>query len=172
MNRVKKTRVPGWAESLVELVMAHEGVAVPPELAWTCGPMPDGYRAKNSLGVTSGNLIAVDEGTSERDARHTLVHELAHWATESGHTVAMYAKMYELLWLFGEGDDLEYARLREHSYQPMVSEQGWARFSARVDTWRDRVNDYLERILASPIPRVVLPVLAVILGVDSMQRFD
>lgn len=164
--------IPDWAETLVDLVMTHEGMPRPPHVAWTCGPLPDGHQAMNSTGVTCGDWIAIDQGASERDARHTLLHELAHWVTDSGHTMAMYAKLYELLWLFGEPGDLEYARSREGEYQPDPAAQGWDRFSARAETWIQRAEGFVERVLSHPVRRVVFSAVGVMLGVDSLQQLE
>lgn len=166
--------IPAWAESLVELVMAHEGMPRPPLVEWTARPLPvsGGHRASNSSGMTCGNLIAVYQGASEQDARHTLFHELAHWVTESGHTQSMYAKMFELLWLFGEPGDLDYAKVRESEYQPAAAQQGWSRFSARVNQAVERAEVMVERVLSNPVSRLIMPVIGAILGVDSLQHIE
>lgn len=165
---------PAWADSLVDLVMAHEGISDPPDVTWTHGPLPKtGPRSLRSAGVTCGNAIVIDQGVSERDARHTLLHELAHWATESGHTAAMYAKLYELLWLFGEADDLDYARVREAEYQPGPAQLGWNRFLAKTQSLATRVEDLVERLAVCPIPaavRILAGAVGVALGVDSLQH--
>ena len=164
---------PAWAESLVDLVMAHEGISDPPALAWVAGPLlPTGPRSHRSAGLTCGNAIAIAHGTSEQDARHTLLHELAHWATESGHTAAMYAKLFELLWLFGEPGDLEYAKVREAEYKPGPSQHGYTRFLKRTSVLADRVEDLVERRSINPIPaiRFVSVTIGVALGVDSLQH--
>lgn len=163
-------RVPDWAESILSLVMAHEGIEVPPKLSWVDARWIGDHQGPNSSGATAGNAIAVSPGASIRDARHTLFHELAHWATDSGHTSSMYAKLFELLWLFGEPGDLEYAREREVVYQEDASMRGWMRFATQAATWTQRAETVAERVLSSPIPRGLLSVIALILGVDSLQQ--
>jgi hypothetical protein len=66
---------PAWAGSLVRAVCAEAGVEAPQVLRWR--------RASRvqSTGLTNrrSGSIAVTAGTDETDARHTLLHELAHW---------------------------------------------------------------------------------------------
>lgn len=173
MTTERQDEIPAWAEALVDLVMTHEGMSRPPVISWADRPLPaGGHRARNSSGMASGNLIAVYAGASEQDARHTLLHELSHWVTDSGHTQAMYAKLFELLWLFGEEGDLEYAKVRESEYQPAPAQMGWTRFSARVATSIQRAEVWVERVLSNPARRGILSVIGAILGVDSLQHLE
>lgn len=141
---------PDWADSMVDLVMVHEGIARPPAVVWMRGPLPGDESSRwsmHSAGAAIGDSILVDAGIDERDARHTLLHELAHWVTGTGHHSAMYSKMYELIWLFGEPGDLEYAREREAEYQPEASASGWDRFRSRIKAWASRLDDYVELLV-------------------------
>ena len=66
---------PPWARELVLDVCAEAGLAPPSVLRWRhVARMP-------ASGVTNRRLgsIAVSAGTDAVDARHTLLHELAHW---------------------------------------------------------------------------------------------
>ncbi|HLY35549.1 MAG TPA: hypothetical protein VKU35_02440 [Candidatus Limnocylindria bacterium] len=66
---------PAWARELVQAVCGEAGVAPPSVLRWR--------RLARTLasGVTHRRRgsIAVSAGTDADDARHTLLHELAHW---------------------------------------------------------------------------------------------
>jgi hypothetical protein len=66
---------PAWARELALLACAEAGVAPPDLLRWR--------RAARDFATGLTNLdrrsIAVTAGWDEADARHTLLHELAHW---------------------------------------------------------------------------------------------
>jgi hypothetical protein len=66
---------PAWARELVLVACSEAGVAPPSVLRWR--------RLARDLasGVTNRRRgsIAVSAGTDAADARHTLLHELAHW---------------------------------------------------------------------------------------------
>jgi hypothetical protein len=68
---------PAWAVELTQLVCAEAQAGLPRVLRWR--------RAARdaSTGLTNRRLgsIAVTAGDDAADARHTLLHELAHWLT-------------------------------------------------------------------------------------------
>lgn len=68
---------PAWARALVVEVCARAGVPPPSVLRWRR------VARTEASGVTNRRLgsIAVSAGTDVVDARHTLLHELAHWLT-------------------------------------------------------------------------------------------
>jgi hypothetical protein len=76
--------VPAWVHDLVRLVCDEAGLPLPDRVSWR--PQPG---EQTSHGVTRSTLnpvrvaISVFAGTSEVDARHCLLHELAHYL-ESG----------------------------------------------------------------------------------------
>ncbi len=69
---------PAWARDLALAVCAEAGVAPPDVLRWRRAPRV------SSSGVASPTRrsIAVTAGSDQADARHTLLHELAHWLTQ------------------------------------------------------------------------------------------
>jgi hypothetical protein len=72
---MKAGSAPAWARALAVAVCAEADVAPPDVLRWRRLP-----RLRSS-GVANRHArsIAVSAGTDEVDARHTLLHELAHW---------------------------------------------------------------------------------------------
>ena len=66
---------PGWARDLTLDVCAEAEVAPPSVLRWRR------VRRTAASGVTNRRLgsVAVSAGSDAIDARHTLLHELAHW---------------------------------------------------------------------------------------------
>lgn len=154
-------RTPEWADTIVNLVMAHEGIEGLPRMLWLRSRrtdrrlrVVDGVRMRfrtttgsySSSGACGGNLIVVRMGLSQADARLTLLHELAHWITQHDHNGIMYAKYFELLWLFGEPGDILYARRRADRYQPGSAREGWGRFRALARGWERRIQYVGERL--------------------------
>ena len=76
--------VPAWAHDLVQSVCTQAGLPLPDRVSWR--PRPN---EQTSHGVTRTTLapvqvaISIFAGASETDARHCLLHELAHYL-ESG----------------------------------------------------------------------------------------
>jgi hypothetical protein len=66
---------PSWARALVLAVCTEADVAPPDVLRWRR------LERQRSSGVANRHArsIAVTAGTDAADARHTLIHELAHW---------------------------------------------------------------------------------------------
>lgn len=170
MTRARsEIREPEWAGPIIECVMAHEGISTPPRITWLRSRKPvsrvreiDGKRAHyrtmegaiSSSGRCVGDSILVYVGALAVDARVALLHELSHWVTDSGHTAMMYAKLFELIWLFGEPGDAEYAYQREEQYMPAPARVGWGRFSTRVRTWAQRRDLIEERVSVDSSHRV------------------
>ncbi|MGD0038959.1 MAG: hypothetical protein ABSE84_00870 [Isosphaeraceae bacterium] len=61
--------------------------STPPTICWR------GRRGDLSSGDQEGNQVAIRAGRSLLDQRRVLLHELAHWLTDRGHT--------ELFWSTG-----------------------------------------------------------------------
>ncbi len=72
---------PAWARELALAVCAELGVAPPSVLRWR----RSARAASTGLASLSRGSIAVTAGIDLADARHTLLHELAHWLTPEGH---------------------------------------------------------------------------------------
>lgn len=68
---------PAWARSLALAVCAEAGMAPPDVLRWRRADRV----ASSGVASSPRRSIAVTAGTDEADARHTLLHELAHWLT-------------------------------------------------------------------------------------------
>jgi len=68
---------PAWARNLAVQVCTEAGVTPPEVLRWRRAAR------EGATGLTNPQLrsIAVTAGRDEADARHTLLHELAHWIT-------------------------------------------------------------------------------------------
>jgi hypothetical protein len=80
---MKSGAAPAWARALVRAVCLEAQVAPPAILRWR---RLDRVAAS---GVTNRRLgsIAVSAGSDVADARHTLLHELAHWLAPDERTV-------------------------------------------------------------------------------------
>lgn len=100
---------PAWARSLVLAVCADAGVATPAVLRWRRAARA----ASSGLASPTRGSIAVTAGSDLADARHTLLHELAHWlsadaarprrgARASHHGAAFYAVAIPLFTTHGE----------------------------------------------------------------------
>jgi hypothetical protein len=72
---VRSGSAPGWAHRLVLAVCAEAGTAPPAVLRWRRSPR----EASTGLTNRRRGSIAVTAGSDPADARHTLLHELAHW---------------------------------------------------------------------------------------------
>lgn len=72
---MKTGSAPAWARSLVLAICGEADVAPPDVLRWRR------MTRERSSGVANRHRrsIAVSAGTDELDARHTLLHEIAHW---------------------------------------------------------------------------------------------
>lgn len=154
-------REPEWAHDITSLVMRHEGITNPPDVTWVrsrrsiqktrlVDGQPTYYRsqagASSSSGVTQGNRIVIRLGLSDRDARVTLLHELAHWATGHGHNEQMYQRLFEYAFLFGAPGDMTYSFQRECRYMRGPAVDGWMRFSRWVKGWPGRAQTIAERL--------------------------
>jgi hypothetical protein len=124
---VKSGSAPAWARTLVLAVCAAAGIAPPGVLRWRRAARA----ASSGLASRRAGSIAVTAGTDPADARHTLLHELAHWLTpdsaprRSGrrsrivhHGAAFYAIALPLLARHADG--IEAALRREASRYPSV----------------------------------------------------
>ncbi len=74
---MKSGSAPAWARSLVLAVCAEARVPPPAVLRWRRGSRT----ASSGVANRRAGSIAVTAGTDLADARHTLLHELAHWLT-------------------------------------------------------------------------------------------
>jgi hypothetical protein len=74
---------PAWARELAEAICAEAGVPPPGVLRWR----RVGRTAATGLTNRHTGSIAVSQGTDLADARHTLLHELAHWIAPADHGV-------------------------------------------------------------------------------------
>ncbi len=74
---MKSGAAPAWARQLVLAVCSDAGASPPAVLRWRRSPRD------HSSGLANRRLgsIAVTAGRDPGDARHTLLHELAHWLT-------------------------------------------------------------------------------------------
>lgn len=122
---MKSGSAPPWARNLALTVCAEAGVAPPSVLRWRRSDRA----ASTGLASRSRGSVAVTAGRDPADARHTLLHELAHWLTPAGprrrrrgaavhHGAAFYATA---LPLFARHEDDPAAALRrEASRYPSV----------------------------------------------------
>ena len=120
---MKSGSAPAWAVALVHEVCAAAGVTPPSRLRWRR------LRRLASSGVATrrAGRIAVSAGVDLDDARHTLLHELAHWLAPEErrgrgrrravhHGAAFYAIAFDL---FARHEaSLEAALRREASRYP------------------------------------------------------
>ncbi len=124
---MKSGSAPDWARSLVLAVCAEAGVAPPSVLRWRRAAR----EASSGLASRRAGSIAVTAGTDPADARHTLLHELAHWLTPDTparragrrsrivhHGAAFYATALSLFARHADGIGL--ALRREASRYPSV----------------------------------------------------
>ncbi len=72
---MKSGSAPAWARRLALAVCAEAGVGAPEVLRWRRARR----EASSGLSSRARGSIAVTAGWDEADARHTLLHELAHW---------------------------------------------------------------------------------------------
>jgi hypothetical protein len=124
---MKSGSAPDWARSLVLAVCSAAGVAPPNVLRWRRAAR----EASSGLASRRGGSIAVTAGTDPADARHTLLHELAHWLTPEAssrragrrsrivhHGAAFYATALPLFARHADG--IEATLRREASRYPSV----------------------------------------------------
>lgn len=128
-------KAPLWAIELTEQVCRDYNRTLPGELKWTTARRESSggrteyakgrngkklfKRTKTGRLVTFRGSVAVSAGTSEKDAKLVLLHELAHWVCtrgkSEGHTVRFWKKAFELYKRYGI--DMEYAFSREKDYK-------------------------------------------------------
>jgi hypothetical protein len=157
---------PAWAYELTLQVCAEEGAVPPDVLRWR--------RAKRDFATGLTNLdvrsIAVTAGRDEADARHTLLHELAHWIAprpprrrRRGEPVHHGASFYEVairLYRRHQQELLDALR-REAVRYPSVLRHAATMGVAEVD---GLVRERRKRRLMAPTPgrwRVLVPEHAV-----------
>ncbi len=118
---------PAWARGLVLAVCSEAGAPPPTVLRWRRAVR----EASSGLANLRAGSIAVTAGTDPADARHTLLHELAHWLTPEAptrrggrrsrtvhHGTAFYATALALFARYGDG--IEPALRREAGRYPSV----------------------------------------------------
>lgn len=111
---------PQWASELVAQVCEYERRAFPPRLVWRRAHPRHGHpRQHGSSGRTDfdGNRIVVTAGSSTKDARLVLLHEMAHALSpiREHHGPLFWAKAWDLYERFGV--PLVYALVREAGYR-------------------------------------------------------
>jgi hypothetical protein len=118
---------PAWARQLVMAVCAEAGTPPPAVLRWRRSPRDP----STGLANRRQGSIAVTAGHDPADARHTLLHELAHWLTPDQprrgtrgrgrtehHGAAFYATALALY--ARHGDELAASLRREAARYPSV----------------------------------------------------
>jgi hypothetical protein len=169
---MKTGSAPGWARTLALQVCDEAGVAPPAVLRWRRAAR------EAATGLTNERLrsVAVTAGREVADARHTLLHELAHWIAPHPHrrrrgaTVHHGAAFYEVairLYERHEADLLEALR-REASHYPSALRHAAAMGLSGVDGLiRER---RVRRVAASAVRgrwRILVPEHAVRLVRDG-----
>lgn len=128
-------RTPQWAIDLTEEVCKDYNRTLPGELKWKIATRESSsgrtmyakgkagkqlfVRKKTGRVVAFRGSVGVVAGSSEKDAKLVLLHELAHWVCtrgkSMGHTVVFWKKAFELYKRYGV--DMEYAFSREKDYK-------------------------------------------------------
>lgn len=131
-------KAPQWAVDLLTEICEENNRSLPGEFKWITGSSKcssgSTFYTKSKAGrqlyfyrkLGNGTSkrtpfrgkILVNAGTSEEDAKHTLLYEIAHWiATRNksiGHTVHFYKIAFRL---YEKYELLEYSRDREARYK-------------------------------------------------------
>ena len=126
---------PVWAIKLTEQVCRDYNRALPGELKWKVADRPSsGGRTSYARGkrgqqlyivkksgrrIVFRGIVLVNAGTSRKDQKLVLLHELSHWVVvrgkAMGHTSRFWKMAFQLYDRYGM--DMEYAFNREKDYK-------------------------------------------------------
>lgn len=84
---------PKWARCLRDRVARDAGAAGHPRVRWRRHPH---RRLSSGWCNLSTGTIMIHAGTARRDQRLVLLHEMAHWLVQAGHTRAFWATAFTL----------------------------------------------------------------------------
>lgn len=105
--------IPKWAQELVLRVALDEGREELPDVTWRRNhrrwPYSSGHTKHGS------RAVVVTAGTSLKDQRLVLLHELAHWLIGTGHTDTFWDKAWTLYRRYKV--QIRWAKAREGQYR-------------------------------------------------------